>query len=258
MFIFIITFLQIVLESLPISSSGHLVLLQRILGVELSTEIMCLLNGPTLIMFAFYFYDRWTLFVRHPWRLRFIFLRLFMLGFIAELAGLCALLIGLQITRFFESVTLFSYGLAVGFLITGIGLYSLRWVSRGNYKAMSWWRALVIGAVQGVAVFPGISRLAATLVVGRWLGLAPRTAFLFSCMVQTPILLATFGYSLLASYCGAFAQVTFNMPVLACIVVVAMVIAYFLLWWVERQFEMGKLWRFAYYMVLPAAFALVV
>ena len=51
-------------------------------------------------------------------------------------------------------------------------------------------QAVLIGITQGLALLPGISRMGSTCVVGIWFGLTPLAAFVFSCTIQLPLLIA--------------------------------------------------------------------
>lgn len=244
MIIYLIALVQIVLESLPVSSSGHLALLEHFTGVALARELEYLLHGPTIAMFAVYFYKRWSFMLLHVWRLRHVVTQMLLFGICAEFATV----IFYGAMQFLAPV----FPLWLGFVLTGAGLYSLRFITRtpGAYEPVTLARAGIIGIAQGIAGLPGISRLATTLVVGQWLGLAPRTSFLFSCMIQWPLMVAGFGYGLTT---GSFVSCSHGMLLMG--VALAMVAAYFLLWWVELLCERRKLWPFAYYMPAPALLA---
>jgi len=62
-------------------------------------------------------------------------------------------------------------------------------VGRSSLAMMKWWHALVIGAAQGAAVFPGISRLGLTLCAARACGIVTRDAVSYSIMLSVPTIL---------------------------------------------------------------------
>ena len=69
----------------------------------------------------------------------------------------------------------------------------------GEVDAMTWRDALLVGAAQATALFPGVSRAGATIVGGMLRGLDRKTATEFSFLLAVPTMLAAAGYDLLKS-----------------------------------------------------------
>ena len=90
--------------------------------------------------------------------------------------------------------------LPFGFFITIVALGSLYWCPVRSAQPLRWDKALVIGLVQGIALLPGISRLASVFVATRWLGYNNRQAFEISWMIQVPLIAAAATKGLLALY----------------------------------------------------------
>lgn len=173
--VYILWCLHIVLEVLPISSSGHVTLLLRIIKKEaLSKNIEYLMHIPTaLIICTFlYRYGEWDSleeFVRYT----------FFAGCAAGITALWYLVIKEKGNKF---------PLWLGFLVTSALLFSVRWAPFYQGRTVSFAIACSMGLAQGCALLPGISRLATTFVVGCWLGLAPDVSFLFSLAIQVPLI----------------------------------------------------------------------
>ncbi len=76
----------------------------------------------------------------------------------------------------------------LGLLVTGILVFSTRAFSRGHHieRTTTWKHAAVIGLVQGLAVFPGISRSGATITAGLGSGLDREWAARFSFLISVP------------------------------------------------------------------------
>lgn len=55
-------------------------------------------------------------------------------------------------------------------------------------EKLSWWRALVVGGAQVVALIPGTSRSGATIIAGRFMGLSPAQAAEYSFLASLPIM----------------------------------------------------------------------
>ena len=155
--------LQGLTEFLPVSSSGHLVLMQKIFGITapaLFFDIM-LHVGTLLAVFAVLWRDIWDI-------LRKIIQPLTGYLIIATIpAVIIALAFGDIIEHAFESGKF----LGVCFLVTTALLVTAEFLSRragasGDLKSgdkMNWLDALVIGIMQAVAIAPGISRSGATI-----------------------------------------------------------------------------------------------
>lgn len=77
-------------------------------------------------------------------------------------------------------------------IITGIFLYIVRrFVGKRNKDQMTIWDAVVVGFCQVLALIPGISRSGSTLIGGMFRGLDRETAFKYSFMLYIPISIAT-------------------------------------------------------------------
>jgi undecaprenyl-diphosphatase len=83
-----------------------------------------------------------------------------------------------------------SIPMKVGILISALALLSLLFCSFGNNKQVNLTHAAVIGLAQSFALFPGISRLAATIVAASWLGIDPLQGGLFSLIIEFPLIAA--------------------------------------------------------------------
>jgi len=260
MMMIIQTLLQIILESLPISSSGHLVLAEKIMHwQEIPKTVEYLLHGPTIVVLIVYFRATWIHLLLHCWRYRALLMRMIFLGAAATLVTV-PLYCGMQ-----WLAPLFP--LSLGFACTASFLFSLRFVSY-QHEQMSYKKALLLGCVQGISGLPGISRLASTYVAGVWLGLTPKKSFYFSCMMQFPLICAGFLYGLFKTpelakaargewFCVS--KIISNHAVSNSIAIsAATAIAYFLLWWVQRCMQQHTLWKFGYYMLLPLTLALAI
>lgn len=241
--------LQIILESLPVSSSGHLVLAEKIMQwQEIPKAVEYVLHGPTIVVLVLCFRATWVPLLLHCWRYRAVLLRMIFLGAAATLVTV-PFYCGMQWLAP-------SFPLALGFACTASLLFSLRFVSY-HHEPMSYKKALLLGCVQGISGLPGISRLASSYVAGVWLGLAPRKSFYFSCMMQFPLICAGFLYGLFKT-CGTEYRHIVSQPQDAIAIASATAIAYILLWWVQRCMEQHTIWKFGYYMLLPLTLALII
>ena len=174
---------QGVTEFLPVSSSGHLFLMEKILNHrETSLSFVLLLHTATLLAVLTVFFRDIKSFVFGIGKKK--NLQLF---FKLCLALVPLFFVGLFLRSFvqqsFEKNTV-----AFGFLSTGLLLFSLFFIKRKNQslEKMSFLQAFLIGLSQALAVFPGFSRSAWTIATGLYCGLSPRSAVYFSFLISLP------------------------------------------------------------------------
>lgn len=175
--------LQGATEFLPVSSSGHLFVAERILnGSQSSLSFVLLLHLATLCSVLAVFFKDIKLFALAPQkkRNRQLFFKL-LISLIPLLA------VGLFLRPFVEK-SFNSSAVSLGFLSSGLLLLSLLLAKKGKrpLERLSFFQAFLIGAAQAVAVFPGFSRAAWTITAGLYCGLKPRAAVYFSFLISLP------------------------------------------------------------------------
>ncbi|MDE5897192.1 MAG: undecaprenyl-diphosphate phosphatase, partial [Clostridia bacterium] len=178
-------------EFLPVSSSGHLSLLQRLLGFDLEGGSMTLVNvmlhvGTLISVCAVFWRDILALF-KKPYRM------LFMLAVATLPAGLVGLLFHSEIDALFagESGLIF---LAVCFFLTAVVLLSAEFAAkrRKRHADLNWGNTLAMGFAQALALFPGISRSGSTIAAGTFAGAKPEKLAKFSFLMSVPVILGGF------------------------------------------------------------------
>ncbi len=173
-------------EFLPVSSSGHLVLLQRVLGMPdtgLLLEVM--LHVGTLVAVIIVFWKDWIGMLRHLFTSRPV--RLLIVATIPAVV----------VTLLFNDLLERAFGgwfLGVSFLITAALMFAAgplaRRVSPGRHRArgdvddMTYQQAAAMGAMQAFAIIPGISRSGSTIVGGLAAGVTRQVAAKFSFMMS--------------------------------------------------------------------------
>ena len=175
--------LQGLTEFLPVSSSGHLFLAEKILNSsQISLSFILLLHLATLLAVLLVFFKDIKAFALgfQESRYRQLFFKLFL-----SLTPL--LFIGLFF-RPFIAQSFEKNAVALGFLSTGLLLFSLFFVPKGqkSLEEMSFFQAFLIGLAQALAVLPGFSRSAWTIATGFYCGLSPRAAVYFSFLISLP------------------------------------------------------------------------
>jgi undecaprenyl-diphosphatase len=163
--LFVLSLTQAITEFIPVSSSGHLTLIQSWFGLVPSLGLDVFLNTATLVSVSLYFYPRLRALI--SWWLPLI------VGSLP--AALAALIFGDQIESAFSSTAILPYS----FFLTSVFLFSTRFI-KPSTKPLTLTRALIIGLFQAVAILPGVSRSGATIFAGLLVGLSPASAFQFS------------------------------------------------------------------------------
>ncbi len=174
-------------EFLPVSSSGHLVLFQDLLGLnEPGVTLEVLLHfGTLLAVFYVFGKDFIALLKFYHDQYQRHFLVLLILG--VFVTGM----MGLLFRKYIE--LLFSSTLVVGFmlLITGLIVALIKLIPQGqkNISDTKPLDAVLIGLLQAFAIIPGISRSGTTILTALWRGLDRDAAVRFSFMLSAPIIL---------------------------------------------------------------------
>ena len=192
-------------EFLPISSSGHLALLQQAFGVSEDKVLLfaVLLHVGTLIsVFIVYWKDIWALIVELCLTIKDLCtgkgLRLAerpvrKLGVMIIVATIPTAVIGLAFSDFFDSLYTSVIPIGVGLIITGFLLVLAEKMGEGNrgIQQMNFRNAIFIGLVQGVAICPGISRSGSTLFGSLICNLDRKFAVKFVFLISIPSILGS-------------------------------------------------------------------
>lgn len=254
---YILWCVQIILESLPISSSGHRKIIEKfttkynfspnnIHNNEIVEHLMHIPTAIILLIFLFQnsYYDSF-----------------FPINSIQDLFWLSLLIfISNLVTGFlyfiFKIINISKFPLSLGFFITAISLFLLFFLKSGTNKTLSLCNAFFIGLAQGLALLPGISRLALTFSTGYCIGLFPITAFLFSLIIQFPLIIAGIlksGFEIL------YFNKQFNFKInWLCILLITFIsfLSYKLLWLIFYLVQHNYLSFFSFYMIIPLILAL--
>ncbi len=251
-------FLQIVLESFPVSSSGHILLALALVSSYNNalffdlyslidrSDIMFALHGPTAIIVALFYAPRWGPFMRKLPQNIMLFAKIIGYVFVANcMTAGC---------YFFIRSLSFSMPLWIGFLITFLLLAATR-NRRSCLPVLKLHHFVALGLVQGVAVLPGISRLAAVYAVGCFMGLSSRKAFDVAWLLQFPLIVvaAFFGWGRLAYQHEVGVLLS---PSAVCAMVIGSAVAFLGLYIMDFLAKTNKLWCMAWYIIIPLTLSL--
>ena len=200
-------------EFLPISSTGHLTIAGKVMGListenpEHWTSFIAVIQIGTLIAILIYFWhDLWNIlidFFRDNLTSRKKFNEQSnnsRMGWYIILGSLPVVIIGLGFKDIIEgALTKNLYVIAGSLILLGIILALAEKFGKFNRKLdkLNWKDALIIGAAQACALIPGSSRSGTTITAGLFLGFERETAARFSFLLSVP---AIFGSGLLEFY----------------------------------------------------------
>jgi len=199
----LVLFFQVILESFPISSSGHLFFLKKFFQKNLDKTGLSFVEHfshvPTFLIIAAVFWKEWTS----------IFLKLIRFDFgrdsyrrllsIVIRIALLALVVCLITIFFYMILKIFGgkfvflteqTSVLIGFSITTLILLSTLFVPE-NREIWDFRKSVILGVAQGISLLPGISRLGTTYVAARWLGISSRRSLQISFLGFVPLIMGS-------------------------------------------------------------------
>jgi undecaprenyl-diphosphatase len=176
----ILSIIQGITEWFPVSSSGHLALMQQFFGFQnLSYDVFLHFAGIFAVLFVF---KREVLKLLSFNKVSLKYIGLLILALIP--AGFAGLLLSDWIENLFSNMTY----LGIFFIISGLVVYSSKF-SIERKSDISNKDAWFIGLLQALAILPGISRSGMTISAGLFKGISKRAAIRFSFLMSIPLIL---------------------------------------------------------------------
>ena len=179
---FILGVVQAITEFLPVSSSGHLVLFQKIFNLETPPIFFdVLVHIGTLLAIIFYLRKEIISLILNLKENRKLIFFLF-------LGSLPIALVGLSLKDYVENIFNSLAMVGISFLITSFILLSTLLVknSQKNISNMTWKDSLFVGLFQALAFLPGVSRSGSTISAGLFRKMDKESAFKFSFLLAIP------------------------------------------------------------------------
>lgn len=254
--------LQGATEFLPVSSSGHLVLVPWVLRwQDPGLTFDAIVHWATAFAVVGYFWRDWLSLGRACWeavRTRSLTSYEARLALLIVLGSVPAAAAGVLLEDFFEGV--FSRPPIAAFLLlvtAGLLTVSERLSQREQgLEQLTWVDSLLIGGAQALAILPGISRSGATISTGILTGLRREAAARFSFLLATPIILGAGLFKLLEliEMGGLAAQAPTLLVGAAAALLTGLACIHFLLRYLRRR----PLYPFAVYCVVAGIACLVI
>ena len=242
----IIAIVEGLTEFLPVSSTGHMIITQNLLGVESTPFVKAftiIIQFGAILSVVCLYWNRFFRLNRTPapagstwlqaflhkwdfyWKLLVAFIPAVIIGLLGKMSGL--------IDRFLENVEVVAVMLVLGGIFM---LFCDRLFNKGSEQtALTERRAFGIGLFQCIAMVPGVSRSMATIVGGMAQKLTRRAAAEFSFFLAVPTMAAATGLDVLQLFFGDEADAgwatTDNLLMLALGSAVAFVVALLAMKW---------------------------
>lgn len=256
----VLAFIQGITEFLPVSSSGHLVLVPELLGWQdqgLAFDVMVHLG--TLTAVVVYFRNEVGLILRDTLATLFggkqtEHSRLgWQVAFATIPVGLAGLFWGDQI----ETLLRDPRYIAIAMIASAAVLW---WVDKNNrqlrdIRALSWRDILVIGIAQAIALIPGVSRSGMTITAGLFMGLNRDSASRFSFLMAIPVIVLAGGLKTVELLQSA-APVDWRLMLIG--VSVSALVAFACIHWFLGFIRRYTMAPFALYLLMLGIFVLVV
>jgi len=187
----IISIVEGITEFLPVSSTGHMIITEKILGIQsdefVKIFIVNIQFGAILSVMVLY----WKRFIKSL----VFYYKLFIAFIPAALAGL---IFGNYIDRLLDNVIIVAISLVAGGVIL---IFVDSWFRNpSKNQEITYMKALVIGLFQIIAMIPGVSRSAATIIGGLTQKLDRKNAAEFSFFLAVPTMFAASAYKLYKGY----------------------------------------------------------
>lgn len=235
---------QGITEFLPISSSGHLVLFQKLFGLSSPPVLFdVFLHLGTLMATLVFFRKELWLLVKE-WKGKKNQWMFLIIGSVP--AAFFGFWLNSKTDRIFDSLGL----TGIMWIFFGILLISTRWLTKGKSlqkKAtdIKWTDAIIIGLFQAVALFPGVSRSGSTIIGGMFRNFSRENAFFLSFLLSIP---AVLGAVTLKFVDGSVGKVSLGMGMVS--IIIAGLVGYFSLKFLEKTLRSDKFYLFGFYSLI--------
>jgi undecaprenyl-diphosphatase len=257
---FLLGIIQGLTEFIPVSSTGHLLIAQYLLGIPASEEMFSFLvvvqMGTLVSLFAFYWKELLAIVkavfrFRQPTPER-------NLGLYILIATIPALVVGFLLNDLVERLFRQPMLQASVRLFTAAALMFLAEKfppKNRDLSSMTWIDALYIGVMQVLAVFPGASRSGTTISGGMFRGFDRPSAARFAFLMSVPVMLAAGGYEMLDVL--QMSNTRDLLPLFAVGFITAAVVGWLAIKWLIDYLSRRSLHVFAAYCAIAGALVLL-
>ena len=247
-------------EFIPVSSTAHMLIVQRILNIPANNAVFAFLVlvqlGPLVALLLYFWKDYWKLilaFFARPFSTPENRLAWYIL--LATLpAGLAGLFLKDVVQNLFQNPLLEA---AIRLLTAAVLLFLAERLGRRSRQlaSITWFDSLIIGLFQVLAVFPGSSRSGSTIPGGMLRNFDRPDATRFAFLMAAPIMLAAGGYESF-SVLKLHILDTILVPLVVGVIAAA-VIGWLAIRWMINYVSKHSLYVFSAYCAIVATIALI-
>jgi len=263
---FILGIVQGLTEFIPVSSTAHLLIVEKLLGVPSDDKTFAfsviIQLGTVAALILYFLKDIWQIteafFIGIKNRKPFETLNS-RLGWLVLVATAPALVVGFFLKDVVETMFKDPFTLAaIRLLITALLLAAVEYFDRRvrTLESATWQDALSVGLFQVLAIFPGASRSGTTIAGGMVRGFDRPSAARFAFLMSAPILLAAGAYQSL-KVINMAGTIDF-LPVLVTGLITAGVVGWFAIKWLIGYLNKHSLYIFAIYCAVAGAILLLI
>jgi len=186
----ILAIVEGITEFLPVSSTGHMIIASAFMGINESSFVKIFevnIQFGAILSVVVLYWKRFFQSLDFYYKLLVAFIPAAVIGF----------LLGDFIDSLLENVWVVASSLLIGGVIL---LFVDKWFQSSNEEKIDYKKSLFIGFFQCIAMIPGVSRSAATIIGGMAQGLNRKTAAEFSFFLAVPTMFAASAYKMLKGY----------------------------------------------------------
>ena len=227
-------------EWLPISSSGHLVIAQQLLKIEVPLLFDVMLHFGSLVAVLALFWKDILKIIKGFLRLDFKSQE-GKLGLYIIIGSIPVGFVGFLLHDYIEYVFNDLFLVGVSLIVTGILLYSTK--NKNGGKKLNFSDSILIGFTQAITLVPGISRSGSTISIGLLRDIDKKTVFEFSFLLSIP---AIIGANLLEITKFGIKNNTLWFPMFIGMII-AGIIGYISLKFLFKAIQKDKFYLFSYY-----------
>ncbi len=234
-------------EFLPVSSSGHLVLFQKIFGLNIDCLFFdIVVHLGTLLAVVVVYHKSILEILKHPF---------------CEKAQklVLATIPTVVIAILFKDIFKNSFGgdfLFVGFFVTAIIMFVASYSCKNNYqyKSLTFGGSVIMGIFQGLAIFPGVSRSGSTITSALVQGVRRNESAEFSFLMSIPAILGSLVFELFD-----IGKASLNIPFASLVAgfVFSAVSGYIAIKFMLKVIKKAKFFWFGIYLVLLSIFLML-
>ena len=242
---------QGITEFLPVSSSGHLLLMKHLMGIQ---------SPGLLLVVALHLGTLISVLVYYRKRLKTILFHLVTRGSEGQryaaalvLGSIPVFFLGLFYGHSIENLAANPRVTAGLLVVNGLILLSLL-IPQKSGVTINPVNALIIGIAQAIGAFPGISRSGSTIIAARHIGISPKDAAEFSFLLYIPAVVGSVAYTCLDEVESGLGDLTATAMLMG--IVVSAIVGYVAILCLIKILSAGKFWLFGIYCAIVGTIAL--